>query len=171
MPANVEIKARVGDPEQLHSRALQLADTQPEIIRQRDTFFEVPEGRLKLRDFRNGRGELIWYRRPDAAGPKVSDYAISRTDDPAGLASLLAAALPVIGVVTKTRTLLLAGRTRIHIDEVQQLGWFMELEVVLSEGEDTAAGQEEALRLMKALGIADQDLVEGAYLDLLAGTT
>lgn len=167
MPANVEIKARVKNPELLSSRALKIADTQPEIIRQRDTFFQIPQGRLKLRDFRDGTGELIWYQRPDAAGPKVSDYALSRTDDPDGLAALMSHALPVIGVVTKTRTLLLAGRTRIHIDEVEDLGWFMELEVVLAEGEDAASGEEEARHLMTDLGIIDQDLMEGAYLDLL----
>ena len=169
MPANVEIKARVNNPEMLRSLAQDIADTQPEIIRQRDTFYQIPEGRLKLRDFRDGSGELIWYQRPDATGPKVSDYALSRTDDPAGLAALLARALPVIGVVTKSRTLLLAGRTRIHIDEVEDLGWFMELEVVLTEGEEAARGEEEARRLMADLGVADQDLIEGAYLDLLLG--
>ena len=167
MPANVEIKARVHRPEQLRSRALQVADSQPEIIRQRDTFYQVPEGRLKLRDFRDGTGQLIWYRRPDTAGPKVSDYAISPSEDPTGLAALLAGALPVIGVVTKTRTLLLAGRTRIHIDEVEQLGWFMELEVVLAEGENAGDGEAEAFRLMTDLGIGEEDLIEGAYLDLL----
>lgn len=169
MPANVEIKARVHDSESLRTRALEIADTKPEIIRQRDTFFQIPEGRLKLRDFRDGSGELIWYRRPDATGPKVSDYALSRTEDPAGLTALLSQALPVIGVVTKTRTLLLAGRTRIHMDEVEDLGWFMELEVVLAEGEDAANGDVEARRLMADLGISDQDLIEGAYLDLLLG--
>ena len=167
MPANVEIKARVKDPQALLARARRLSDTRDEIIRQRDTFFRIPDGRLKLRDFGDGQGELIYYQRPDAAGPKVSDYAISRTGDPAGLAGLLAKALPVIGVVAKQRTLLLAGRTRIHIDEVENLGWFMELEVVLKDGESPEAGHQEAQRLMAELGIGSEDLVEGAYLDLL----
>jgi adenylate cyclase class IV len=169
MPANVEIKARVKDPQALLARARRLSDTRDEIIRQRDTFFRIPDGRLKLRDFGDGQGELIYYQRPDHAGPKVSDYAISRTGDPAGLAALLAKALPVIGVVAKTRTLLLKGRTRIHIDEVQDLGWFMELEVVLSEGESPESGHEEAQELMAKLGIGNEDLLEGAYLDMLQG--
>lgn len=167
MPANVEIKARVGRPGILLDRAVALADGPPLSFTQRDTFFAVPEGRLKLRDFGDGTGELIRYRRPDATGPKVSSYAISPTCDPAGLGAVLAGALPVVGVVVKRRTLLLAGRTRIHIDEVDGLGWFMELEVVLAEGEVPAAAEEEARHLMAGLGIGEEDLVEGAYLDLL----
>jgi predicted adenylyl cyclase CyaB len=167
MPANVEIKARVASPESLLARAAELADGPGEIIKQRDTFFVVPQGRLKLREFGDGTGELIRYSRPDATGPKVSDYAIFRTGDPQGLCTVLEGALGMLGVVSKTRTLFLKGRTRIHIDEVAQLGWFMELEVVLKEGESAAAGEKEAWALMEDLGIARSDLVEGAYLDLL----
>lgn len=171
MPANVEIKARVRDPRKLLERARGLAPAEPVTITQVDTFFAVPVGRLKLRDFGDGTGELIRYRRPDRTGPKVSDYALSPTADPVGLAELLAGALPVIGVVRKRRTLLLVGRTRIHIDEVQDLGWFMELEVVLGAGDGVAGGEAEARRLMADLGIAEDDLVQGAYLDLLRGRT
>ena len=168
MPSNVELKAKVHNLPGLLDRARNLADGPPEIIHQKDTFFQVPIGRLKLRDFCDGTGVLIRYNRPDTTGPKVSDYAISPTADPESLEKLLVGALPVIGVVTKTRTLLLAGRTRIHIDEVEGLGWFMELEVVLGEGDQVAAGEEEARRLLADLGISTDDLVEGAYLDLLA---
>lgn len=167
MPANIEIKARVADPHALLAAAKKLAGTEPEIIRQTDTFYEVAEGRLKVREFADGTGELIFYRRGDADGPKISDYAISRTDDGATLKELLAAALPVRGVVRKIRRLLLAGRTRIHLDEVEHLGSFMELEVVLADGEDQAGGHAEAEELMHALQIKPDDLVSGAYIDLL----
>lgn len=168
MPANVEIKAKVRDPQSLLQRARNLADTQPEIIHQHDTFFTAAQGRLKLRVFADGTGELIRYQRADATGPKVSDYAITRTNDPEGLADVLANSCGVIGVVKKKRTLLLAGRTRIHIDEVENLGWFMELEVVLGEGESISGGEEETHRLMAGLGIEKADLIEGAYLDMLS---
>ncbi len=167
MPANIEIKARVADPETLLTTAKNLVGAKPEIIRQTDTFYQVAAGRLKVRQFDDGTGELIFYRRPDAEGPKTSDYAISRTADGAALQGLLAAALPVRGVVLKTRQLLLAGRTRIHLDEVEGLGSFMELEVLLKEGEDPARGQAEAAELMGKLGIGATDLVSGAYIDLL----
>lgn len=167
MPANIEIKARVADPETLLAAAKNLVGAEPEIIKQTDTFYRVATGRLKVREFADGTGELIFYQRPDAEGPKTSDYAISRTTDGAALQKLLTAALPVRGVVRKTRRLLLAGRTRIHLDEVEGLGSFMELEVVLEDGEDPAAGQAEADELMKELGIGSADLVSGAYIDLL----
>lgn len=167
MPANVEIKARVHDPHELLRRARAVADRPETIIHQKDTFFRAAVGRLKLRDFGDGTGELIRYSRPDAGGPKVSDYAICRTGAPAELAGVLERSLGVVGVVEKTRTYLPAGRTRIHVDQVQGLGWFMELEVVLSAGEDPAAGEAEARRLMDELGVDEADLVRGAYLDLL----
>ncbi len=167
MPQNVEIKARVKNEEDFRNSAQLLSDTPGELIFQKDTFFQVPQGRLKLRDFGNGEGQLIRYHRPDATGPKVSDYSISPTQDPDGLVDLLSRVLPVVGVVQKNRTLFLAGRTRIHLDDVEGLGWFMELEVVLAENETPQQGETEARALMKSLGLDQDDLVEGAYLDLL----
>jgi len=169
MAQNVEIKARITDPVAFRETAANLTSSQGEVIRQKDTFFTAANGRLKLRDFGDGHGELIRYQRPDASGPKVSDYAISRTEDPDGLATLLAGALPVLGIVRKTRTLFLAGRTRIHMDDVEGLGWFMELEVVLAGEDSIEDGELETHRLMIILGIGQDDLVQGAYLDLLTG--
>lgn len=167
MPQNVEIKARVQDPSRFRQLAANLADGPGQLICQTDTFFTVPTGRLKLREFIDGSAELIRYHRPDTEGPKTSDYAIFRTHDPAGLKTVLQGALPELGVVCKERTLYLAGRTRIHFDEVENLGTFMELEVVLADGDSIADGQAEARRLMDALEIAAADLVTGAYLDHL----
>ena len=167
MPANVEIKARVPHPLELLQRARELADGPATVLHQKDTFFATRNGRLKLREFADGTGELIGYFRPDRSGPKISDYAIYPAQDPAVLARILAGNLGVIGVVEKTRTLLLVGRTRIHLDEVRDLGSFMELEVVLAPGEDPADGETEAHQLMAKLGIGRDDLVVGAYLDLL----
>ena len=132
MPRNVEIKARVRRPAELHRRAANLADGPPTLIRQRDTFYAAASGRLKLRDFGDGHGELIAYQRPDREGPKTSSYLIAPTGDPAALHAALAAALGVRGVVVKERTLLLSGRTRIHLDRVEGLGEFLELEVVVA---------------------------------------
>ena len=68
----------------------------------------------------------------------------------------------------KHRTLYLVGRTRVHLDRVESLGHFLELEVVLAEGESPDAGVKEARVLMTALGLGDEQLVEGAYVDLLS---
>ena len=169
MPRNVEIKARVRRPAELHRRAANLADGPPTLIRQRDTFYAAARGRLKLRDFGDGHGELIAYERPDREGPKTSSYLIAPTEDPAALHAALAAALGVRGVVVKERTLLLSGRTRIHLDRVEGLGEFLELEVVLAADEDEAVGRAEAEDLMARLGVAAADLIDRAYIDLLAG--
>ncbi|MCP4571564.1 MAG: class IV adenylate cyclase [bacterium] len=168
MPSNVEIKARVADPTGLRERALAVATRRPEIIEQTDTFFAVARGRLKVRRFADGSGELIHYERPDAEGPKTSRYALCPVTDADLLVQVLSGVLPPGVVVRKRRELVMAGRTRIHLDEVAELGHFMELEVVLAEGEEQAAGEAEARELMAKLGIAPQDLVEGAYADMLA---
>lgn len=169
MPANIEIKARVRNFSALRTRAEALSDTPVQIIPQEDTFFNVREGRLKLRVLAADRGQLIYYSRPDQSGPKRSDYHIYETGDPAGLKSLLALALGVRGVVRKTRYLYLAGQTRIHLDDVQGLGQFIELEVVLRPGQTDADGQAVAADLMAKLGVEESDLLDGAYMDLLEG--
>lgn len=167
MPSNVEIKARVQDRELLMNRAQTLSGSQGETITQVDTFFVVPRGRLKLRDFKNGHGQLIFYERPDMDGPKLSNYSISPTADPAGLAAVLSDSLGVRGVVMKERRLFLVGQTRIHVDHVKGLGDFLELEVVLADGQSPEEGEVIAQSLMKELGIQPDSLLTGAYIDLL----
>lgn len=167
MPTNIEIKARLRDPDGVRRRAEALADRPGGTLKQVDHFFPAPHGRLKLRELAPGQGELIAYLRPDQPGPKASSYAVLPLDDPDAARAVLDLALGRRGTVRKTRTLLLAGRTRIHLDEVEGLGSFLELEVVLREGEDQAAGEAEAQELMERLGIEPADLVWEAYVDLL----
>lgn len=167
MPSNIEIKARARDFASLRSRAEELADTPVEVITQEDTFFSVPRGRLKLRERQSDPAQLIYYERPNQGGPKRSDYQIFETGDPEGLKLTLSRALGVRGVVRKTRYLYLIGQTRLHLDDVQNLGQFMELEVVLRPNQPDADGQAIAESLMSKLGIQQSDLLEGAYMDLL----
>ena len=169
MPANIEIKARVRDFTSLQSRAASLSDTPVQVIPQEDTFFHTPQGRLKLRVLGPNRAQLVYYERPDRDGPKRSNYYIFETTDPESLKKALSLALGVRGVVRKTRRLYLAGQTRIHLDEVDGLGHFMELEVVLRPDQGDAEGQAIAEGLMEALGVQPADLIEGAYMDLLEG--
>lgn len=167
MPRNIEIKARIPDLAVLARRAAERAGSAPEVLLQDDTFFRCEHGRLKLREFADGRGELIFYRRPDACGPKTSHYQIVATEHPAALREALAAALGLAGRVIKRRTVYLVGRTRVHLDEVQGLGDHLELEVVLAADEDEAAGVQEAQALLAALGVPPEACLEGAYVDLL----
>lgn len=167
MARNVEVKARIASVEALLSRARALADGPEERIEQDDTFFACAHGRLKLRDFADGCGELIHYERADAEGPKLSDYVRAPTSDPAALREALARAHGVVGRVRKSRWLLMAGATRIHLDRVEDLGDFMELEVVLRDDQSVADGEAIAESLMAQLGIGDEQRLAGAYLDLL----
>jgi len=167
MPANVEIKARVGNPARLKTLVVALAHNPGEVIAQEDTFFTVPSGRLKLRKFSSNSAELIYYEREDGPGPKASRYWISRTHEPDALKVVLQMSLGVRGVVSKTRTLYLVGQTRIHLDEVEGLGSFVELEVLMQPNQPHADGVQIARELMVKLDIADSALVEQAYIDLL----
>jgi adenylate cyclase class IV len=172
MPNNMELKARTPDPERVARLAGDLAGTGPTLLVQEDTFFPCATGRLKLRKLAPDRGELIHYARPDRAGPKLSSYSLVPTTAPDALRDALAAALGVTVVVRKTRRLWLVGPTRVHLDEVEGLGSFLELEVVLTEGQAAAEGERTARELMAALGVAEADLVDVAYADLLlAGQT
>jgi predicted adenylyl cyclase CyaB len=137
-----------------------------EELAQSDTFFRCRHGLMKLREFADGSGELIYYERLRQTGPKTSDYQVLPVANPAGMREVLSRALGVRRVIRKRRTVLHVGRTRVHFDEVEGLGRFIELEVVLEPGEDETAGATEATRLMAALGIGEADLVEGAYADM-----
>jgi len=165
---NVEIKARIASIEAIAPRVAALADRGPIEIEQDDTFFVCERGRLKLRMFSASAGQLIFYRRANQAGPKESRFVISPTGSPDSLREALAMAYGAAGRVRKHRTLYIVGRTRVHLDRVEGLGDFLELEVVLAEGESADAGVKEARGLMATLGLADDQLVEGAYVDLIS---
>jgi len=171
MARNIEIKARVSDLDGIARSVATFADSGPIEIAQDDTFFKCQRGRLKLREFADGSGELIFYRRPDQAGPKESFYLISPTSAPGDLREFLSLALGQAGRIVKARTLFMVGRTRVHLDRVKGLGQFLELEVVLGEDEPEAVGVEEADALIQRIGIDRSQLIEGAYVDLLAAPT
>jgi predicted adenylyl cyclase CyaB len=167
MPVNIEIKARVDDVDVLRARAEALSDAPVKVIPQEDIFFNTEKGRLKLRVLAPDEGYLIYYERPDRDGPKRSDYHLAKTNEPENLKTALTLALGVRGVVRKTRYLYIVGQTRIHLDEVEGLGHFMELEVVMREGQSDAEGQAIAEDLMRRLGVREEALIEGAYMDLI----
>jgi predicted adenylyl cyclase CyaB len=167
MPSNIEIKARVSDFDRLLRRAEELSDTSLQVIRQEDTFFNTEKGRLKLRVLPPDRAQLIYYLRSDQEGPKRSDYHIFETPDPENLKRVLELAYGIRGVVKKTRYLYMVGQTRVHVDDVEGLGQFMELEVVMQAGQSDAQGQAIAEGLMTSLGIEREDLIEGAYMDMM----
>lgn len=167
MPANIEIKARARDFEDLKSRAETLSDLPAQILRQEDIFFNVERGRLKLRMLSPDPAQLIYYTRPDQEGPKRSDYHIYRSADPTSLKRVLELAYGIRGTLRKTRYLYHVGQTRLHLDDVEGLGQFIELEVALEGGQSDAEGQKTAEDLMSVLGVERGDLIDSAYIDLL----
>jgi predicted adenylyl cyclase CyaB len=167
MPVNVEIKARVADAGAMRQRIETLCGTPPQRLIQEDLFFAAPRGRLKLRLLEDGGGELIHYHRDDAPAARPSHYLVFRTDAPALLRAALEGALGVTGRVRKQRLLFRYEKTRIHLDQVEGLGAFLELEVMLDPDETPSDGQRVAAGLMQRLGVDPSDLIGEAYVDLL----
>lgn len=170
MPRNIEIKAKIARVDTLLPKVAAIASQGPVEIAQDDTFFRCESGRLKLRTLSPSAGQLIFYRRADRQGPKESFYHVTPTSEPDNLRETLSLACGQVGRVRKTRTLFLVGRTRVHLDRVEGLGHFLELEVVLEDDELLEAGIQEANGIMAHLGVEPSQLIEGAYMDLLAKT-
>lgn len=168
MARNIEIKAKIHRTEALISIIASLAETGPIHILQHDTFFNCPLGKLKLRAFSASSGELIFYQRPQLDGPKLSIYQISPTTEPDSLRDTLALAYGILGTVRKQRTLYLLGKTRIHLDRVDGLGDFLELEVVLEDLQTITYGESIALDLMAKIGVLPNQLIPTSYLELLS---
>jgi homotetrameric cytidine deaminase len=168
---NIELKARDPQPGRTLELALALGAEDQGEIAQRDTYFARARGRLKLREQTPGESELIQYRRADAPGARESEYRRVPVADAAALREALDATLGTLVVVEKRRRLLLSDGVRIHLDDVQGLGAFVELEAVAEPGSDLAAEHDKVAHLRGALEIADDRLVHQSYSDLLLDTT
>ena len=167
MASNIEIKARLRDRAFVEKVLTELRADGPTRLEQIDVFFNCPNGRLKLRSIAGQPAELIFYDRPDRPGPKLSEYVVSRTNDAQTLRDALTRAYGAKGIVAKTRTLFLVGITRVHLDAVEGLGDYMELEVVLDNATSPEGGRKIADDLLVKLGIQPADLCPTAYLDLI----
>ncbi|PHR96386.1 MAG: adenylate cyclase [Blastopirellula sp.] len=167
MPSNIEIKLAVSDRSSLESLVQPLADSGPELLVQEDIFFCTDSGRLKLRIINQEYAELIHYHRPNIAGIRQSVYVRTPVPEPDALQAILAETMGQLGIVRKRRTLYLIGQTRVHLDEVEQLGSFLELEVVLKEGQASEAGEQIATQLLEKLQLSNEPLIAGAYLELI----
>jgi homotetrameric cytidine deaminase len=171
---NVELKARDPDPARSLERALALrAEDKGEIV-QRDTYFAGARGRLKLRE-QQADGtplwdELIEYSRADSTDARTSTYRRVPVADVAALHEALDAAYGTLATVSKRRRLLLWEGVRIHLDEVEGLGSYLEFEAVAEPGSDLAGEREKVERLRREFGVLDDDLVATSYLDLVLGT-
>jgi len=162
---NVELKAFDRDPEATTARCVALGATPAGTLRQTDTYFASRRGRLKLRS--EGDSELIAYRRADDADATESTYVLAPVSAPDAVSQALEAALGVVVVVSKRRRLLHWEGVRIHLDEVDDLGSFIEFEAVLPDAGDLGTARAKIARLRDELGIEDDALVPAGYADLL----
>jgi adenylate cyclase class IV len=165
---NIELKAADDDPVATERACRELGAVDGGLLVQRDTYFAVTHGRLKLReDLENGTGELIFYLRAETPGLRASSYWRAPASDPEALLLLLGAAHGIVGVVTKTRRLYLHRNVRIHLDDVAGIGSFIELESALGvAGEESAEEARTLAEVVDALGLAARETIAGGYLDL-----
>jgi len=167
MPRNIEIKLRLDSPETTLQHIEAISDGRATELIQRDIFFHTPSGRLKLRCFPHRPAELIAYHRPDGDAPRGSTYSRVMIDDAEGLIRALESTVGIRGEVKKRRLLFGEERTRIHFDEVEGLGFFLELEVEMEETLSDGAGRAIAESLLKRLDLHHAEVIQGAYIDLL----
>jgi homotetrameric cytidine deaminase len=167
---NIEFKARDPQPRRTLELARALGAEDRGEIAQTDTYFSHARGRLKLREQEPGEAELIQYRRADAPGARESEYRRVPAADADGLRAALDAALGTLVVVEKRRRLLLHENVRIHLDEVEGLGSFLELEAVAKADSDLATEHDKVSRLRAALEVGEDSLVPQSYSDLLLDT-
>lgn len=165
---NLELKAIDPDPERTLAAALAHGAEDEGLLRQRDTYFHVVQGRLKLREAPPAMAELISYARADREAPRVSSYRVVAVIDPEGTTAALADVLGVRAVVEKERRLLRWRGVRIHLDAVADLGTFVELEAAAAGVGGLEAEEGKVHELREVLGIADDHLVARGYADLLA---
>lgn len=167
MKRNIELKAQIYDSQKISRIVENLSDSGPTLIEQTDTYFHCREGRLKLRECKGFQAELISYNRPDDVGPKISEYTKVEIENPTLLREALTSTLGIRGVVNKRRTRFMIAQTRIHLDEVDGLGEFLEIEVVLKESQTKAESENIAVEFMEKLGVSKSDLVDCSYIDLI----
>ncbi len=160
---NIELKATDPDPSASLAICLALGAEDHGTIAQRDTYFDVRHGGLKLREEQPGTPHLIQFERASEPQQRESRYRIIEVSDGAVLRAAFAAAIGIRGVVVKRRHLLLWQSVRIHLDEVEQLGTFIELEAVAPADSDLAHEHRLVAELRDALRITDDRLAAHGY--------
>ena len=162
---NAEIKARCVNPERVRSVLRERNARFHGLDHQVDTYFRVPEGRLKLRQG-NIENNLIGYRRPNQPGPKTSEVALAPVAHGDELRAVLERALGVLVAVDKQREIYYVENIKFHIDQVQGLGSFVEIEACGKDGEE-ARLLAQCREYMGLFGIREEDLIDRSYSDLL----
>ena len=164
---NIEIKAKCNRPDSIRAILKERNATLKGIDRQRDTYFNCSNGRLKLRE---GKIEnfLIHYSREDQAGPKESWVTLYQTEIGSSLKETLSKALGVLAVVEKSREIYFMGNVKFHIDVVDGLGSFIEIEAIDTVGEiGRGKLQRQCEEYLELFRIEPNDLIESSYSDMV----
>jgi len=164
---NLERKERYPDLSAAEKALRRLGARQEGVQLQTDTYFRVASGRLKLREIAGQQAVLIWYDRPQEHGERLSQYYLVPVSDPQTLRAALTAAVGVRGEVRKKRTIYHYHNVRIHLDEVVDLGFFVEFEAVLSATDGEAISRERLAELGRALQLESTQNLVGSYADLM----
>lgn len=166
---NFEIKARTNRPDQIREYLISHGAEFKGTDYQTDTYFSVRSGRLKLRQG-NIENNLIYYERSDEAGPKQSGFQLFPVADAGVLKDMLAKAIGIKTVVQKQREIYFIANVKFHIDTLEGLGNFVEIEASNRTEPSTPAEKlEQQCRFyMEALGIREADLLQGSYSDMLS---
>ena len=165
---NLEAKFRLADLAKAHPQALEMGFEPRQKLEQTDSFFVTRQGKLKLREQGN-QAWLIYYDRRSLAELQLSSYRIVSVVDAEVLRFMLSEAIGVRAVVRKTRELLLRRNIRLHLDRIEGLGEFGELEAVLGPDDSNQAFHDEIKAILEGLDVDDADLIEGSYFELLDG--
>ena len=164
---NLELKATYSDLEKAEEIARELGAVFEWEGFQKDTFFRTFRGRLKLRETNDGISELIAYVRPNRQSEKWSDYEIVPVREAEKMKSLLQKSLGILGIVEKHRKLYLLKNVRIHLDRVEELGTFLEFEIIVETPEQEREAPILMNHLKQSFQLEEDQLIRGAYLDIL----
>lgn len=171
MSFNIELKARCADLEAFEKKTKNLDHTFDGLDKQVDTFYNVPKGRLKLRESSLYGNFLIPYLRADDSGPKRSDYSLLPVPDVAATKRILEDMFGPQLIVKKIRKIYLFENVRIHLDRIEGLGQFIEFEAVVENESEINSNREKLDQLIKYFGINELDFVSNAYADLILGNS
>ena len=168
MATNIEIKATYEDLEHAKRICGLLAAKYIGTDLQLDTYFKVHSGKLKLRESTLSKNQLIFYNREIKYDAKRSDYFLVPIEgEPAPLRCLLSYALGVIAQVQKTRDIFIIACTRIHLDNVESLGKFIEFEYLINNSNSMENGIKELDQIRERFDIQESNLIDVSYSDLL----
>ena len=164
---NLELKVKCKDHRSALAAVKKIGAKYEGILKQRDVYFNLSPGRLKLRSINDIKHQLIYYKRANRASAKFSSYYLSEITHPKRVKKLLKEILGIKVIVNKTRKLFIWQNVRIHIDNVKKLGKFIEFEIVCSSPKDESGSTAKMKYLKKEFSISNNYILKSSYCDLL----